>query len=469
MRWMKPKHFVVGLVVAVAVFSGLMWKSRRDERQDFEAYRQQLLASGAKLTMAETMPPPVATGAVWRAEMERLSGRLNSVLERIGSNAECAVGDATNGFRPVWMLDRIIGVGQVVWTWEELAEAVDESGGKLDALLLLLAEPVPRSDIAYSLGGTNHLNFAALRRTASVLKAEFLNAERSGPTNDSIRYLEALANLCRSHREDASFISLMVRSAISGTLNDLITAKLIAPEHSDAELLRIERVVGHAEVLSSTRSALLTERAQVSELVDWHFSGRTEEIRALMGTPQGNTWEVRAGEMVKNLVDPIPVGPAQAKRALMMQTEVVDLFDKRPDELTFKNVSSVVQAQTKLVSGPDSKQLLGGYKLAFISFGKAADYLFANEARRRLNQTAIGIERFRIRHGRLPERLDELVPEFMETLPVDPMDGNPMRYRRSSTGIFHLYSIGTDLVDGGGVGTGKHGAKDLVFPSPVPR
>jgi len=49
-----------------------------------------------------------------------------------------------------------------------------------------------------------------------------------------------------------------------------------------------------------------------------------------------------------------------------------------------------------------------------------------------------------IDHGRLPGRLDDLVPEL---LPADPFDGKPLRWVREK----HLvYSVGADLADDGG-------------------
>jgi len=49
--------------------------------------------------------------------------------------------------------------------------------------------------------------------------------------------------------------------------------------------------------------------------------------------------------------------------------------------------------------------------------------------------------------GRLPERLDELVPDFLDAVPADPFDGKPMRYNPEKKVI---YTVGEDLTDSGG-------------------
>lgn len=49
-----------------------------------------------------------------------------------------------------------------------------------------------------------------------------------------------------------------------------------------------------------------------------------------------------------------------------------------------------------------------------------------------------------MRHGRLPETLDRLVPELLAEVPRDPFDGAPFRYARQD-GV--VYSVGEDLKD----------------------
>ena len=87
----------------------------------------------------------------------------------------------------------------------------------------------------------------------------------------------------------------------------------------------------------------------------------------------------------------------------------------------------------------------------------------------RLSQTALALERFRAAHdNRYPDALGELSPQLLPAVPVDPFDGQPLRYRKQDTGYL-LYSIGPDLKDDGGqrpsVGKGDStsGTSDLVF------
>jgi hypothetical protein len=61
----------------------------------------------------------------------------------------------------------------------------------------------------------------------------------------------------------------------------------------------------------------------------------------------------------------------------------------------------------------------------------------------------IAIELHRRREGRLPSKLDELVPELLPRVPLDLFTGEPIRYRVEGDS-FVLWSVGNDYIDDGG-------------------
>jgi hypothetical protein len=63
--------------------------------------------------------------------------------------------------------------------------------------------------------------------------------------------------------------------------------------------------------------------------------------------------------------------------------------------------------------------------------------------------TAIAAKRYSLKTGRPPEQLADLVPEFLPTIPLDPFDGQPLRFRCSDKTLV-IYSIGKDGKDDGG-------------------
>jgi hypothetical protein len=82
----------------------------------------------------------------------------------------------------------------------------------------------------------------------------------------------------------------------------------------------------------------------------------------------------------------------------------------------------------------------------------------------RLALTAVALEQFRAAHDQYPASLSDLTPNYLNAIPTDPFDGQPLRYRQQGKG-YVLYSIGPDLKDDGG--TQMHG-QDLVFAVATP-
>ena len=60
----------------------------------------------------------------------------------------------------------------------------------------------------------------------------------------------------------------------------------------------------------------------------------------------------------------------------------------------------------------------------------------------------IAVERFRLKSGKLPAALSDLVSAFIEAVPKDPFDGKPLRYKKLEKG-YVVYSVGPDGQDDG--------------------
>ena len=83
----------------------------------------------------------------------------------------------------------------------------------------------------------------------------------------------------------------------------------------------------------------------------------------------------------------------------------------------------------------------------------------------RLAITVAALERHRLATGTYPKSLDDLVPRFLVAVPLDPMDGQPLRYRLNADGTFTLYGVGTNHADDNGVFESQQGQDlDWVWP-----
>jgi hypothetical protein len=81
--------------------------------------------------------------------------------------------------------------------------------------------------------------------------------------------------------------------------------------------------------------------------------------------------------------------------------------------------------------------------------------------------TALALRLYRKENGRYPENLQQLVPKYLPSMPIDPYDGKPLRYRKLQKG-FKVWSVGGNRKDDGGVKVRDWQRKgDLVLESKI--
>jgi hypothetical protein len=81
--------------------------------------------------------------------------------------------------------------------------------------------------------------------------------------------------------------------------------------------------------------------------------------------------------------------------------------------------------------------------------GKCLAAAAEGDSARQLARLALATTAYRSKSRAYPEKLDDLVPEYLERIPLDPFDGQPLRMKRGERGLV-LYSVGRDQKDDGG-------------------
>lgn len=87
------------------------------------------------------------------------------------------------------------------------------------------------------------------------------------------------------------------------------------------------------------------------------------------------------------------------------------------------------------------------------------------EAHRRVAEVATASERYRLVNGTWPKDLDALIPTFLERLPTDPFDNQPLRYAVDGDSMT-VYSIGMNRTDDGGAVGGPIMERDTAIRLP---
>lgn len=111
--------------------------------------------------------------------------------------------------------------------------------------------------------------------------------------------------------------------------------------------------------------------------------------------------------------------------------------------------------------------------IAMPNFGGAISRLVIADATLKGFYHYLALMAYFRQQGHYPERLSQLVPQFIPELPKDPFTGNDFHYKRLADDDFRLYSVGEDHKDDGGKGvyfhTGCKTNKDIVFSPSQPK
>jgi hypothetical protein len=113
---------------------------------------------------------------------------------------------------------------------------------------------------------------------------------------------------------------------------------------------------------------------------------------------------------------------------------------------------AAVRKPTRLARPEDSALRIQGSMASIVapSFDRANLLHYHLLSRRRMAATALAIRLFELDHGHRPQTLNELVPEYLPSVPADPMSSNGVIQYLPNAEHPRLYSIGPDGIDDGG-------------------
>jgi hypothetical protein len=462
------------------------------------------MATGEKLTIEELTPaaPPEARSAANDLVQAAWRLRTGSLVPNGPPRAMGFVlpGKASIGSRR----PDIRGPGRGTNSWEELAEDLKANGPVMEQIRAVLKSPQFDMNLNYKMGFNLMLpHLAKLKGVAQWLSAATMNDLHAGRLNEAEADLDGLLALSNAFRDEKLIISQLVRIAITAIAIGPTWEALQTGGWTDAQLAGFQRAWEILEFSRPMEQALAMERAMGIETFD-RLRGSGTEFKQMFsanytGGPGGSSGSVAPTNIAEM--------PDFALEWSKEHLSSLNLFAQETawrrlwsydDELRYletlqvmlevprraRSTGSFMSARTwgtneyQRVWQRDDygsvKYLLSGQLAPALE--KASAKAARMEAQRELVVAAIAIERFRLRHGKPPPTLSAVVPEFVSKPALDPMDGQPARYRAREDGTFLLYSVGEDGKDDGGdpmptsptsqnyyFGNGR----DIVWPMPA--
>ena len=120
----------------------------------------------------------------------------------------------------------------------------------------------------------------------------------------------------------------------------------------------------------------------------------------------------------------------QPNRTLQAHQAEMERFCRKVDEglydMSYAQERHAGSTARKIGFGPLTRNFLGQKEMP----GRDDSYAVLFERRFKLRSfiAALACKSYRARHGKLPDSLDELVPEFLDEVPLDPYDGEKLRW-----------------------------------------
>ncbi|MBN8246551.1 MAG: hypothetical protein J0L84_03815 [Verrucomicrobia bacterium] len=353
-------------------------------------------------------------------------------------------------------------------TWEALEAWYRDSHGALEALRDAFALPECRSGVDWRRGfSVRFTGLTECKKAAQGFVAAALVSARNGDPGAALAWMHDLQAVERSMERDPLLISQLVRTACASLALPVAWDLSQRPDWSDADLLALQRALPSTNFVRGYVASLWGEAAlwgaSVSDpryfealSLQW-FAGSDPELTIPSGLDEASEFASDLFARTRNALQSKVWHPIWCF-AWLDQAQAHHL--RSTDELAREWQAAGDQHSLQSHSAGDvhGAQRLGPYDtlrfwLTSISLGALESGLaraLRLETERALIETGIAIQRFTRRHGRAPQDLDELVPEWLGALPLDGMDGQPLRYRRDSEGTWRLWSVGEDFKDDGG-------------------
>jgi len=229
-------------------------------------------------------------------------------------------------------------------------------------------------------------------------------------------------SLIQAEREqyNESVESLCNGIALANSLRNepLTVSQLICLHHRHTALRGVEWIINKTQ-LSEAQLELLSDKVATFDdrgLIKLCFASEQVSVPAYFGDAMRGEG-ASAEFMYKTFI----FSPRERLRLTKTLKQMYDLHKlELPDAL---RESRRIQAEVDPEPG----------RLTFLPQAIITAFVEKNArltARSRCLRTALAIERHRLKHGRPPGALEELVPDFLEELLTDPFDGKPLRFAK---------------------------------------
>jgi hypothetical protein len=292
---------------------------------------------------------------------------------------------------------------------------------------------------------------------APALQAILAAAAQPGECRYAVKFedgVSAVANKTQDVRTVARLLALNVRILAARGKTDEALASLhamfAAADTTSHQLTITEQMVHFAMLgMAIDQAGFTLNELELTDEQLRQLSGRVRACDVHLGLTRGLIGERALSNLSFDLMG-ITLASADRKKMLEVMTQAIAISAQEPpaDREQLNAMSAAFNTSESAKSQWITKQC-PLTALVFPTLTTAFDAKSRILAAREILLTAIACQRYELKTGRPASQLGDLVPDFLPTIPRDPFDGRPLRFRLSDNTIV-IYSVGKNGKDDGG-------------------
>ncbi len=339
----------------------------------------------------------------------------------------------------------IIGTGKLparsesmrVDTKEIISQFLADNQKCLELLHKTIGLEYGRYPVDFTLGnGTKIPHLSEMRQLAQLLQLDAILATENGKSDTAFNSIKSIFSATESLNKEPVMVSQLVRISCQLLGVSVIEYTLNRTDFSDGQIVELCAMLKDIEDSNGILFAILGER--------------TFALNMLM-YPKSMYFNFSASNNSSNFLSLPPV-LFLYKVAGLNESDAILLIDYIDDviktlELPLEQRKEASKVLDKKHNNIPKKNIL--FRKFAPSLGRSITSDLRNIALIRSSRTALSVQRYRLKNNKLPDSLNGLVPDYLESVPLDPYDGKEIRYNKLDKG-FVVYSIGKDQKDDGG-------------------
>src|SRR5579884_262935 len=272
------------------------------------------------------------------------------------------------------------------------------------------------------------------QRIVSILAFESMKWNHTGESRKALTVCRAALNAARSLGDEPIFRSQMLRSSLAVFVCEAIERTLGQGEPPPEDMSILHKLLESEDAFPGLLIAMRGTRATSNTVLERVEHGEVSVDELL---PRGSDWLERTS-LAMSFMD---TREDHALLLSMMTRRVKEV--QRP----MQEQAALEQHFEEEVHHLPETAILSRTLLPAVF--QTGEIFRRKHALLRCAIASLAAERCRRDKKAWPDNADQLCPQYLSAVLLDPYDGKPLRYRRVEDGVI-IYSVGQDVVDDGG-------------------